>query len=923
VADLFLKLLNMAIAAGWMVLAVFALRFLLKKAPKALVCVLWALVGIRLICPFSFESVLSLIPSRETLPAAVLTEPTFDIHSGFEAIDRPVNDYLGDRYAESVTVPAENGVDTMTVLAAVWLIGVLLMALYTAVSYGYLKRKVREGVRVQEDVYLCDRIETPFILGLIRPKIYLPSSMGEADMAHVLAHERAHLSRHDHWWKPLGFALLSVYWFHPLLWVAYVFFCRDIELATDEKVIGRMDAEGKKAYSHALINCSAKRRAVTACPLAFGEVGVKERIRSVLHYKKPTLWLILLAVIVCIAVALCFLTDPKEDETYPDRYYLVVGGDGVERIEVTSADQSGGVVNADGSPFRKGEKVWLEVLDGESEILHITAYDADGRILYEYGKDTESEDWKLFFGDQEVLPPSETEEITPSFTSDPSDAQSLPIDVSDDIHADAAVLARALKLVQKHIDDYNAYGQSQKEITGTTYHITKAEILSLEQINTGTSGLTDGINLYRMSCRLKPYLSTNDLSKILLAGGMRLEDGWFYIDQPYFAMHRKETDGETVWTDLGAIDELTIQTEYATDDMLSRYGDPYTAAAMELYAKHTQKEGIPGQPDEPIVDPPHESENQEIGEEQTIPLTDSNALAFIREALGTLTVHENDTVSFSLPKTLPKSEDGKTKLTVSLSATFKEAYGVYGRQRLIDNLTDWKGGEVFSGKLDTSLGEPMDIMLRLAFAEDLGNNTVRTVVSDYIELTAPFAYGKTSEINEQTVLASVDGGKASLLYTFKDGSEVRLAFDLPDGLAIPTGLYRGENGLLPSVTIGIPNAAASITMLFFGTDDREVLENIDTADNTLPMPIFSPIALSSHSSYTNYTVKKSTATSASAVVDHLWLNTQAHTEEKGISVLAYDYNVTNQFVKIQFADGTISNEQANAIAESLILERVK
>lgn len=159
---------------------------------------------------------------------------------------------------------------------------------------------------------MCDRIDTPFILGVFRPRIYLPSNMSEQDVTYVLAHEQAHIKRHDHWWKPLGFALLTIYWFHPILWIAYVLLCRDIELACDEKVIKEMGIDIKKPYSDALINCSIPRRAITACPLAFGEVGVKERVKTVLNYKKPAFWIVLIAVIACVIVAVCFLTNPKD-----------------------------------------------------------------------------------------------------------------------------------------------------------------------------------------------------------------------------------------------------------------------------------------------------------------------------------------------------------------------------------------------------------------------------------------------------------------------------------------------------------------------------------------------------------------------------------------------------------------------------------
>lgn len=308
---LFLKLFNMSVTASWLVLAVVILRTLLKKAPKAITVFLWALVGIRLVCPFSFESVLSLIPSAETVPEAVLTGSDFNIDTGLSAIDSRVNGYLDDRYIEGVTVPVGNGMTVMGVLSAIWLVGIAAMLIYAVVSYIRIYRQVREGVRQEGNIYVCDRISAPFILGVFRPRIYLPSSINNRDAEYVIAHERAHLKRRDHLIKPLGFLLLTVYWFNPVIWVAYILLCRDIELACDERVIKELGEQSKKPYSEALINCSLPRKTVAACPLAFGEVGVKSRIKSVLNYKKPAFWVVIVAIIASIAVAVGFLTNPK------------------------------------------------------------------------------------------------------------------------------------------------------------------------------------------------------------------------------------------------------------------------------------------------------------------------------------------------------------------------------------------------------------------------------------------------------------------------------------------------------------------------------------------------------------------------------------------------------------------------------------
>lgn len=314
-SELFLKVVNMSISASWLVLAVLVLRLALKKAPKWVNVLLWGIVALRLIFPFSIESTFSLIPSAETIPEVVLSGPSFDIQTGITPVDDQLNEYLEDSYFEGVTVPASNGFNVMTVLSTVWLVGMLLLAAYTAVSYWHLRRRVNTAVRLRENIYQSESVSSPFVLGIIKPKIFLPFKLDAQSLEYVVAHEMAHICRKDHWWKPLGFLLLTIHWYNPVMWIAYVLLCRDIELACDEKVIRELDNEGRADYTQALVTCSVNRRSIAACPLAFGEVGVKERVKSVMNYRSPALWSIVLSVITCTVLAVCFLTDPVEAES--------------------------------------------------------------------------------------------------------------------------------------------------------------------------------------------------------------------------------------------------------------------------------------------------------------------------------------------------------------------------------------------------------------------------------------------------------------------------------------------------------------------------------------------------------------------------------------------------------------------------------
>ena len=337
-AAVFLKLLNLSISASWLVLAVLVLRLVSKRSPKWVNVLLWGIVALRLVLPFSIESAVSLIPSAETVsPAAVQFAPAPTITSGVSIIDNAVNPSLSEHFA-AVPTASVNPLYVWTEIAGwVWLIGLGAMLLYALVSYLRLRRRVSVSLPVQDHIYLCDAISSPFILGVVKPRIYLPSGLDEVQQQNVLAHEQAHLARRDHWWKPLGFALLAVYWFNPVLWLAYTLLCRDIELACDERVIRTMDESAVKTYSTVLLACSMPRKAVITCPLAFGEVGVKERVRNALRYKKPAFWVVAASVAVCVVVAVCFLTDP-EHETMKWAKNLCV--DDVVRVELTIMPQA-------------------------------------------------------------------------------------------------------------------------------------------------------------------------------------------------------------------------------------------------------------------------------------------------------------------------------------------------------------------------------------------------------------------------------------------------------------------------------------------------------------------------------------------------------------------------------------------------------
>ena len=374
-SEIFLKIINMSISASYIVLAVLLLRLLLKKAPKWITVVLWGIVAVRLVCPFSIESVLSLIPSSEVVSPDIMMDRTPEINTGIPILNQVVNPVISGSFTPDPGTSANPLQLWIPTFAVIWIVGMVALIIYTVISYAKVRRKIGTAVLLRDNIYQSENVVSPFVLGIIKPKIYLPFGMNEKDMEHVVAHEMAHIRRKDHLSKPLGFLLLTLHWFNPLMWLGYVLLCRDIELACDEKVIKELDHDARADYSQALLTCSVNRRMIAACPLAFGEVGVKDRVKSVLNYKKPAFWIIIAAIVACVAVAVCFLTNPpqkQDDKSMSPHGEIYTDYEGVY-ITIKSIDKDEGgqnifnIVwhNETDKEITYGEMYTVEYKDGE------------------------------------------------------------------------------------------------------------------------------------------------------------------------------------------------------------------------------------------------------------------------------------------------------------------------------------------------------------------------------------------------------------------------------------------------------------------------------------------------------------------------------------------------------------------------------
>lgn len=656
------KLLEMSLGAALLVLFALAFRLVFRSAPKRLRLILWALVALRLALPFSIESPLSLMPARPAVQLGAL--PTLRV-----IVTSPMTAAQGTSHITPET-PVAAGFSLASLLAILYLAGVLAMAVCGVVSYGRLKRRLRSAVPLRENIWQCAAIDTPFVLGIFRPRIYLPKTLPVTAAPHVIAHEQAHIARGDHVYKLLGFALLSLHWFNPTLWLGYALFCRDIELACDERVIRNYAPAQRADYSQALLACAASGSLLRS-PLAFGEVGVKARIKSVLAYKVPAFWLILLAVLACAAAAVFFLTKPAAPTT----------------PQPTVSDQA---------------------------------------LLQMQG-----------------------------------------------------VLAR----------------QTQHMPTATP---------------------------------------------------------------------------------------------------------------------------APQQTSEPTPAP------------QPVALTPESAQTFIDQTLASLMLHQDGTVSFTIPDAVPVSEDGLTGLFINLNATFTEAPGLFAVQRVLDYATDWQAGQTFVGQLDTEKGELTEIMLRVAFMTQTGENAYKQYAANYVELAEPFVYDAPIAYAESSV--QVEDG--ALLYTFQNGAQAKLAITLPDGFIMKTVLRsESETQAIPPtvhiITEGGDAIYGTINLYPLGTSDAQILSALDTAKDELPMEIFASVALANHAGYEDYRVQQSGETFASATAKYTWQDLSGDSPaaqapwKSADCVLVYDYAAMPFFVEILFAENILTQQELASMAQSITITPVQ
>ena len=597
-AEVFQKALNMGIAASWLILAVVVLRFVLKKAPKRFRLMLWAIVGLRLVLPWSFKSALSLIPSAETLPQGIMLERTPELNTGITALNNAINPGFTQAFMPETGSSANPLQVLLPIASALWLAVSVLMLLWALLSYMRLRHSVAEAVRVEGNVYECEKVASPFVLGLFRPRIYLPLGLSDGARTQVLAHEQAHIARGDHIIKPLGWLILSAHWYNPLVWLAYALFCRDIELACDERVIRSMPAAGRADYSQALLDLSRPRHSVGACPLAFGEASVKGRVKSVLSYKKPAFWLVVLAIVVCIGAAVCFLTDPKAKEDAGDADTVTIAA----QLPKFIPDAADGIAESAPGPVLEAAQARVLELAAGLDVVDISAAEIttlelcaetpcqDGGTLYLYGLAASfyaDGDWFTLLksglptdylimlckdGVWEWLGTADRDTVM----GGDGYGGNYPAAVTGEYARIKAAqtpvirLADGLDELPEQLIGFACGGVDMLAKT-SGFDITEIEINGLELVTELEAPEGGTLCLYRLGARYK----LADGNNAMPAGGMVIENGWVTrLDSGGDCYMLLLRDGE-VWSYIGILSELTV----------TELGGDYDAAAFDLYER--------------------------------------------------------------------------------------------------------------------------------------------------------------------------------------------------------------------------------------------------------------------------------------------------------------------------------------------------
>lgn len=733
------------------------------------------------------------------------------IDSGIVIVDNAINSTLPPPLVgESVNLLQI----WITIGSYVWLLGVAIFAVYAIASYVFLKMKMRHATCIKENIYESQNTKSPFVIGVFSPKIYLPSNLSEKEMMFIVLHEKAHIKRCDHIIKFVAYLTLCLHWFNPLVWVAFWLMGKDMEMSCDERVLKELGAETKSDYSRTLLSLATERHFMGASPLAFGEVGVKARIKNILNFKKPAFWAVAIATVAVITISIGLISNPKSDDKNAKVGTLVKN-----KIMASAALDNGfdiQLILLDGRTFTDkdvpiGGNIYTINFTGEYELQVLK----DGKII-------------------SIMPNEQL--LTNSFDG-------VSLNFSSEFEFE--------------INDYNGDGNPDFTIGQWS----------------GSSN-----NLHEIYSVAKG----GKITKLTKEGGIYTSDG------------KNASD-------------FSIQLALEDNGRLraAQY-DIEQGKIITVYYNWNEETGV-FEPATPVT------------------LTKETATEFINQTLSTFTVNSDNTVSFKLPAVIPTDEGGKVKLVISSSATFPSSI-----QEILDYKEGWQGGESHSHQLDMSKGNPEEIFLRVAFITEEDETSFEIHTADYLKLIAPFEYDTPVNVVDRNVEVNQTGTFGVLKYTMKNGDNFSITLTPPKGVTLSTIKSESENGFMlfsemPTVVISKDTAQIGmLTLSSFGTSNKDYLTEISTSDNTLPMAIYSPIAMANHATFDNYKVCKSSATGANATAKYLWQDLTDYSgrapeapwlEEDAI--LAYDYEKIPFFIYMNLAKDSLSSAELDALAKSI------
>ncbi|MFI3202206.1 MAG: M56 family metallopeptidase [Eubacteriales bacterium] len=615
--SIFVSVLNMSLVASYVTLFVLIVRLLLQKAPKIFSYALWSVVLVRLLCPFSFESAIGLLPSNTEIVSS-----SQDFTNDTAILELPTIEVPARRvvyFPESgVTANVATVIPIEFILGMLWVIGIAVMVVYSIVSLIKLRRKLIGATPLDKNIYIADHIDSPFVMGFIKPKIYLPSNLTDAERDFIIKHEQTHIKRLDHITRIFSFVALAVHWFNPLVWISFVLSGKDMETSCDELVMKKMNTDIRADYCEALLKFAAGRKLIHATPLAFGEGNTKGRVKNVMKYKRPMVWVSAICLILVSVIAVSLMSNQQQSvksktdteilwshrteyignntkvgnilsnlaftsnvmydkfelQTAQEPYELIIHLIGIENALQSSSD--GVAWNVDFKSLEHNAAILFSLIGNVDKIEFLIQRDEGGTLTNHYLREDFIENFELTENYDDFLAFYET--IFDEIADEPNNNMALSNEViiSEDITASTSVIDTVSRYAEDMVAYYNEIG------TENNFKIIDAKITDLNPISTGTANNDYSINLYKLEYRL----TVDYIDNVPLTNGLSIDNGtiteWTSEGQPYLLFYDDFNDDK---------DEIFIAMDYNNtivdnfqgDEYLIEYATPYTAYAMETY----------------------------------------------------------------------------------------------------------------------------------------------------------------------------------------------------------------------------------------------------------------------------------------------------------------------------------------------------